>query len=74
MVVISLTFANYDVHYILVDNESLVDILFYNTFHIMNLSINQLEKLDSPLVGFTKDSVLIEGSILLPVTIKQEPR
>lgn len=52
IVVVALNIANYDVHYVFVDNESLADMLFYNPFSKMGFILEQLEKLDSPLIRF----------------------
>lgn len=65
MVVISL---------ILVDNESLVDMLYYDAFSRMGLALDQLGKLFSLLIGFLRDAAPIEGIITLPVMVGQESR
>ena len=72
--VVSLNIDNYDVRRILVDNESLVDILFYNAFSKLDIFSDQLNRLDSPLRGFIEDAILIEGIIILPFMVGQEPR
>ena len=41
-IVISLTIANHDVKQILVDNESSVDVLYYDAFSRISLSVVQL--------------------------------
>ena len=74
MVVISLNIANYDVHRILVDNESFIDVLYYDAFFKMSISDNHLGPMSSPLVGFTGDTVLVEGMITLAVTAGQYPK
>ena len=47
-VVILLTIANYDVKRILVDNGSLADILYYDTFSKIFLSATQLRPISAP--------------------------
>ena len=69
----SLTVAKYDVHRILVDNESLADILFYDAFVRMKISRARLQRVNAPLVGFIGSSVQVEGAINLPVTTGTEP-
>ena len=48
--------------------------LFYDAFSRMNLSHDQLKPVHTPLVGFTGDSVGVEGEITLPVTVGSPPR
>ena len=66
VIIISMTIANYDVKIILVDNGSSADILFYDTFQRMKLSTNRLTKVNTPLVRFFRDSIIMEGKIILP--------
>lgn len=70
----SVTIANYDVRRILVDNESFTNMLFCDTFIKMNLSLEHLRKVSTPLVNFTGNLVDVEGDITLCVTIGIEPR
>ena len=51
-IVVSLTISNYDVKRILVDNGSLIDILFYDAFQKMKLPSKQLQDINAPMVGF----------------------
>ena len=64
---VSLNIVNYNVHRILIDNESLIDILFYDAFSKMDIFLDRLGRLDSSLVGFIGDTTLVEGVINLPV-------
>ena len=59
--------ANYDVCRILVDNESLADILFYDAFSKISIPDDHLGSVNSPLVGFTGDAMPVEGMITLTV-------
>ena len=67
MVVINLNTINYDVHRVLIDNESSTNVLFYDAFSKMRISIDWLGKIDSLLVEFTKDAIPVEGVNMLPV-------
>lgn len=61
-----MTIAKYDAQRVLVDSGNLVNILFYDTFILMNLLKNQLRWISIPLVGFSGDSIGVEGKINLP--------
>ena len=60
-----LNIINYNIHHLLIDNESLIDILFYDVFSKMNIFSDQLGKLNISLIGFTGDTILVEGVIIL---------
>ena len=68
-----MTVANYDVKKILIDNESSVDVLFYDVLSKINLS-GRLKQVNTPLIGFSSNPVAIEGEITLSITVGQEPR
>lgn len=59
-IIISVTIGNYDVWRILIDNESSVDVLFYDTLIQMNISYDRLRRLSSLLYGFNGNPVGIE--------------
>ena len=71
--VVSLNIVNYDVHHILVDNESSADILLYEIFSQMGILSERLGQMDSPLVVFIGDSIPIEGVITLTVIADHSP-
>ncbi|XP_073106888.1 uncharacterized protein [Elaeis guineensis] len=73
-VVVSLNIANYEIHRILVDNRSSIDILFYDVFSRMPILDGHLGPISSPLVGFTGDAVPVEGVITLTVAVGRYPR
>ena len=54
--------------------EVLADVLFYDVFSQMHISLERMSRMDTPLVGFTKDAVSVEGVITLPVRAGQSPR
>ena len=51
-IVITLLIVDYTTKRVLMDNESLADILYYPTFQQMRLGRDQLRPVNSPLVGF----------------------
>ena len=73
VVVVSTIIANYDVKRILVDNGSSVNVLFYTVLSHMDLSKYRLRGVSSPLIGFTGDSVQVEGEITLSTTVGTSP-
>ena len=68
-IVVTLNILSYDVHYILIDNKSFMEVLFYDAFVRMSLPHNHLRRMDSHLVGFSCNTIPIEGVVFLPVTI-----
>ncbi|XP_010269787.1 PREDICTED: uncharacterized protein LOC104606339 isoform X2 [Nelumbo nucifera] len=72
--VVSMIIANQMAKRILVGNGSSVDILFYDTFEKMKLTLDWLQQVNVPLVGFSGDVIKPEGRITLLVTIGTEPR
>ena len=68
-VVVASTIVKYDVKRILVDNGSSTNVLFYAVFSRMDLSKYRLHEVSIPLIGFTGDSVQVEGEITLPTTV-----
>ena len=72
-IIISMMIANYNVKKKLIDNRSLPNVLFYNSFQRMKLSIDRLRKVNTSLVRFSRDSMTVEGEITLSMTVRQEP-
>ena len=72
-IVISMTIANYNVKKILVDNESFINILFYDVFQKMKLPKDRLKQGNAPLVGFSSNLVAIEGKVGLLMTVRKSP-
>ena len=58
----------------LVDNESFVDILYYQAFQRMGLKVNDLKPSPNLVYRFTGDSVIPLGVISLPMTLREYPR
>ncbi|XP_073109452.1 uncharacterized protein [Elaeis guineensis] len=61
--------TDFNVHRIFIDNESLVDILYFSIFIQIGFTLNQLGRFDIPIQDFSEDSMILEGMIRLPVTI-----
>ena len=66
--------ANNNVHRILVDNESLVDILYFQAFERIGLKVSDLKPSPNPINGFMGDLVVPLGVISLPMTLGEHPR
>ena len=62
-VVVSLNIANYDVHWVLVNNGSFVDVLFYNAFIRIDLNSELLMKRNTSLIVFSDSTVSLKGTI-----------
>ncbi|KAK2998191.1 hypothetical protein RJ639_023764 [Escallonia herrerae] len=71
--VITVKAGNFDVKCVLIDNGSSAEILFHDAFEKMNISMDRLRKMDTPLYGFSNHSVAAEGIITLPVAIGTPP-
>ena len=63
-----------NMHRILVDNGSSVDILDYQAFQKMSLKNSDLKPSPNLVYGFTGDSVTPMGVITLPMTVGEYPR
>ena len=61
--------ANNNVYKILVDNGSLVNILYYQAFQKMGFKNSDLRPYPNPIYSFTGDSVTPMGVITLPMTV-----
>ncbi|KAK3025704.1 hypothetical protein RJ639_041709 [Escallonia herrerae] len=67
--VITVRAGNFDVKRVLINNGSSAEILFYDAFKKMNIPMDRLRKMDTPLYGFSNHPVAAEGIIALPVAI-----
>ncbi|XP_020549795.1 uncharacterized protein LOC105162948 [Sesamum indicum] len=72
--VIKMDIANYQVHKVLIDDGSSVDIIFSDVLRKMDLGNVKLRPVRTPLVGFGGSEVVPEGVIELPVSLGEEPR
>ncbi|XP_030923261.1 uncharacterized protein LOC115950151 [Quercus lobata] len=73
-IVITLLIANYTTRRVLVDNGSLIDILYYPAFQQMRLGRDQLRPVCSPLIGFRGMKVQPVDTITLPVVVGLYPK
>ncbi|XP_024017954.1 uncharacterized protein LOC112090578 [Morus notabilis] len=71
--VVEAMIGNHTVCRILVDNGSSVDILYSDCLDKMGIPRSRLQNSAQPLYGFTRDSVILEGAIELPMTIGDRP-
>ena len=66
--------ANNNMHKILVDNRSSVDILYLQAFKRMGLKVSDLKPSPNLVYSFTGDSIVPLGVISLPMTLGEYPR
>ena len=72
--VVIVTIANHAIHWILVDNGSSVDILYWLAFQQMRIKQDRIKPFGSPLMGFGGKQVYPVGIISLPLTEGTTPR
>ncbi|KAK3022920.1 hypothetical protein RJ639_046464 [Escallonia herrerae] len=73
LLVITIKAGNFEVKRVLVNNGSSVEILFYDAFKKMNIPTDRLQKMVTPLYGFSNHPVAVEGIISLPISIGTPP-
>ena len=66
--------ANNNIHRILVDNGSSMDILYHQAFQKMGLKVGDLKPSPNSVYGFTGDSVTLMEVISLPMIVGDYPR
>lgn len=72
--VITLDVTKNEVKQILVDNDSLIDILFYHTLKRMDVGEAELNRTEEkPLYGFGHNTIQVMGTIRLPIIFGKEP-
>ena len=72
-IVITLTIVNYTTRWLLVDNGSSTNILYYLAFQQMRVSKELLRLVNVPLIGFGGMKVLPMDIISLPVVVSSYP-
>lgn len=65
--VVTLRIKRYDVKRVLVDQGSETEIMYLDLYKGLNLKPEDLERYDSPLIGFDSRLVIPRGRIKLPV-------
>ena len=58
----------------MVDDGSVVDILYLNAYKRMGLIDDELDPNSSPLYGFTRDHVVPKGATKLTIKVGEHPR
>jgi hypothetical protein len=71
--VINCSVAGWDLHKVLVDNDSQADIIFLHAFDRMGISHSLLKPLDNPLYGFGGKGTFPVGKIELPLSFGVAP-
>ena len=72
--VISTIIAKHTIRRILVDSGNLVNLIYWNCFEKMNISMDYLKTIHSPLFSFTGESIPIIEAIQLAFTLDTEPQ
>ena len=72
-IIVPTIIANCYIQRILIDNGSSTDVLMYDAFVRMGLTLSQLRKSLIPLTDFGGSQVKVKGEITLPVTLRMEP-
>lgn len=72
--VVNMNIANYDVHhYMLIENESFMDVLFYEA--LLKVDLFRMVGSDiAPITGFPRELVPVEETIILPIIAGQASR
>ena len=72
--VVSLRVGDYNMHWVLVDNGSSADILYYPTFQQMRIRKEQLVPINAPLVGFEGTRAFPLSAVTLSVMVGDYPQ
>ena len=72
--IITTKIRNKNIHRMLIDTESAADILYLSAFNRMGLLQEYLRPATTPFYGFTGDSMVLQGKISLPMTVREHPR
>ena len=71
--VISIRVGDYNMHQVMVDNGSSIDILYYPAVQQMRIDRERLVSTNTPFVGFGETRVFPLGAITLSVTVNDCP-
>ena len=72
--VITMNIDGFTTRRVMVDNSSLVDILYLPAYQQMKFDKGKLRPMEAPLVGFTGDKVCLVGIVTLPITVGTYPK
>ena len=72
--VVSIQIEDYNMHRVLIDNGSSIDILYYLAFQQMRISRERLVPTNAPLVGFGGTRVLPLGVVTLSIIVGNYPQ
>ncbi|XP_075665327.1 uncharacterized protein LOC142634986 [Castanea sativa] len=72
--VVTIQARDYNMHRVLVDNDSSADILYYDAFQQMGISREQLVPTNAPLIAFGGTKVFPLGVVTLAVTVGDYPQ
>ena len=72
--VVSIQIEDYNMHRVLVDNGSSIDILYYPAFQQIGIGREWLIPMNAPLVSFGGTRVLPLGAIILSVVVGDYPQ
>jgi hypothetical protein len=72
--VVTLMVANHGIHRILVNNESLANILYWPIFKQINIDWERIKPFRSSLVGFSREKVQPMRLISIPITAGTVPK
>ena len=72
--VVSIRMGDYNTHQVLVDNESIANILYYQVFQQMMIERERLILINALLVGFGGTRVYPLGAVILPMTVGDYPQ
>ncbi|KAL0341499.1 UNVERIFIED_CONTAM: hypothetical protein Scaly_1812500 [Sesamum calycinum] len=68
------TLSNFWVKNVLVDNGSSADIIFYNAYIQLRIKNDQLQKVNTPLTGFSGQMINSLGEVILPLSLGSYPK
>ena len=72
--VVSTRVGDYNMHWVLVDNGSSTDILYYLAFQQMRIDKERLIPTNAPLIGFVGSRVFPLGAVTLFVVVGDYPQ
>ncbi|XP_023926394.2 uncharacterized protein LOC112037809 [Quercus suber] len=71
--VVSIRVGDYNMHWVMVDNDSSADILYYLVFQQMRINKERLVSINAPLVGFGRTRVFPLSVVTLSMTVGNYP-